>query len=266
MDLACHYAGVAGAAEVAERQATHTGDVTRYVHDVCTRYDAFRGATSGLGAVYATAVTSALDGLDRSTRAAQRWGGAARETADDLAGVDALARRVVERLADLFPGLPDDLVPVTPVAPDVALGAALPSSEPGALGGPGGSPVPLDRMLGVDPRWAELGGLAGDRAPEEPGDGAEDLDGDEDLDDDGDAGDEDAGDDERPTDTTDDHAPWRSRPGGLLGSGLGSVLDLGQAAEDAVDAVDGLGESMEAAGDAQDDAAAYDELVARSGR
>lgn len=256
MDLACHYAGVAGAAEVAERQATHTGDVTRYVHDVCTRYDAFRGAISGLGGVYATAVASACDGLDRSTRAAQRWGGAARDTADDLADVDALARRVVERLADLFPGLPDDLVPVAPVAPDVAPGATLPSSVPAALAGPGGSPVPLDRMLGVDPRWSELAGLAGDRAPETP-----------DADDDGhdDDGPGDAGEPtDGTTDSTDDHAPWRSSSGGLYASGLGAVLDLGSAVEDAADAVDGLGSAVEEAADAQGDASSYDGFVARS--
>lgn len=264
MDLACHYAGVAGAAEVAERQATHTGDVTRYVHDVCTRYDAFRGAISGLGGVYATAVASACDGLDRSTRAAQRWGGAARDTADDLADVDALARRVVERLADLFPGLPDDLVPVAPVAPDVAPGATVPSSVPAALAGPGGSPVPLDRMLGVDPRWSELAGLAGDRAPETP-------DAEDDDPEDG-SGDDDPGDDREPaddttdstTDSTDDHAPWRSSSSGLYASGLGAVLDLGSAVEDAADAVDGLGSSVEQAADAQDDASSYDGFVARS--
>ena len=48
MDLGCDYAGLAGAAEVAERQATHTGDVSRYVQDVCTRLEAFTGAIEPL--------------------------------------------------------------------------------------------------------------------------------------------------------------------------------------------------------------------------
>lgn len=262
MDLACSFAGIAGAAEVAERQATHTGDVTRYVHDVCTRYDAFRGAIAGLGAVYATAVGSACDGLDRSARAAQRWGGAARDTADDLAEVDALARRVVERLADLFPGLPDDLVPVAPVAPEIGLGACLPSTVPGALAGPGGSPVPLDDVLGLDTDASDVFALDEPPGPDdsgEPEDGEEPDDGEE-------AGAApDPADEPGSAEGSEDDVPRRLGESRPLAQALGAGWDLTDAVDEAVGAVDALGASMAAGADAQDDAASYDRFVAGAG-
>jgi hypothetical protein len=262
MDLACSFAGIAGAAEVAERQATHTGDVTRYVHDVCTRYDAFRGAIAGLGAVYATAVGSACDGLDRSSRAAQRWGGAARDTADDLADVDALARRVVERLADLFPGLPDDLVPVAPVAPEIGLGACLPSTVPGALAGPGGSPVPLDDVLGLDTDATDVFALDEHPGPDEtgaPDDGEE-------ADDGGERGTTpDPTDEPGSTEGSEDDVPRRLGESRPLAQALGAGWDLTDAVDEAVGAVDALGASMAAGADAQDDATTYDRFVAGAG-
>lgn len=236
MDLACHYAGLAGAAEVAERQATHTGDVGRYVHDVCTRLDAFRGAIGPLRGVYATAVGSACDGLDRSGRAAQRWGRATRDTAADLAAVDALARRVLDRVAELLPGVPDDLVPVAPVAPDVRLGDQVPSALPAALTGPGGSPLDLDRVVRLDTDVPSLLGHAADT-------------------------DSPALDDVPEADRT---TPWRHGSAGPLAEALGWGWDLREAGHDAAGAVEGLGDAMEEAAAAQDDASSYDDFVERA--
>lgn len=159
--LYADHVGLIAAGGVCERQAEHLAAVGRWVADVCAPGDAFRGVLAPFLPLYADALDSVAGGLDASGDAADRWGRAARETADDLVATDLGVRRMLERLADLLPaGVPDLTRLLAGATPAVPPGAAPPLAPCPVTPAPGESPVPAADLLGASLDHAGLGAAA----------------------------------------------------------------------------------------------------------